>query len=702
MVQPLKIYLGDLTYDTVSLSTDAFPLNVGYIASYCLKEFGTDVEISLFKYITELDKAVHESPPDILALSNYCWNQRVGQEFFRMVKKINPNTLCVWGGPNFPIDGPSQEKFMSEFPEVDVYVSIEGEVGFRNIVEIALQSKSKHELKDKVLSQPIDGCISRDKTGKLQYSIPVGRKNNLDEIPSPYKTGLMDKFFDGRLTPMIQTNRGCPFSCTFCTDGQDAVRKINNFSLERVAGEIEYIGAKVAKNIHSLIISDLNFGMYTRDSQICDSIAEAKTKYDYPHYVSASTGKNSQEKIITAIETLKGSLQLMVAVQSMDQEVLTNIRRDNISVDRMLELAPAIKKSGLNTFSEVILGLPGETYQSHITTLRDLVRAQMDKILVFTCMMLPGSEMATPETRKKWKLNTKFRILPRDFAQLSNGKKVLEVEEVVIGSTTLSFEEYVELRLLSFIVFTTNREIVYTPLLKFLRENNIDVFELFFRMLKKIKTASMEIGKMVTGYTQSVRDELWDSPEEIEAHFQNENEYKKLLTGEAGINVINNFRALCTSKYMDDWTEYVLSIANDFIREKKSSDETFSSQFHEIANFCRGLSHNPLGKDRQSTNLKFEFHYDIPSWLRDTTNVKLDQFMFQSPNMMNFVFTDEQYKIVQDTLDTYGESISSIALALARISSPMLWRTHTLSNQATFDLTEQVQSGDDRSTLMYN
>ena len=67
MMQPLKIYLGDLTYDTTSLSTDAFPLNVGYIASYCLKEFGTDVEISLFKYITELDKAVHESPPDIFS-----------------------------------------------------------------------------------------------------------------------------------------------------------------------------------------------------------------------------------------------------------------------------------------------------------------------------------------------------------------------------------------------------------------------------------------------------------------------------------------------------------------------------------------------------------------------------------------------------------------------------------------------------------
>ena len=44
----IKIYLGDLTYNTVSLATDAFPLNVGFIASYCTKLFGDDIDITLF------------------------------------------------------------------------------------------------------------------------------------------------------------------------------------------------------------------------------------------------------------------------------------------------------------------------------------------------------------------------------------------------------------------------------------------------------------------------------------------------------------------------------------------------------------------------------------------------------------------------------------------------------------------------------
>ena len=85
--RPLKIYLGDLTYTTVTLATEAFPLNVGFIASYCKKLFGDDIEITLFKYIDDIDKAVNENPPDILGLSNYCWSHNVSYEIFKMCKK---------------------------------------------------------------------------------------------------------------------------------------------------------------------------------------------------------------------------------------------------------------------------------------------------------------------------------------------------------------------------------------------------------------------------------------------------------------------------------------------------------------------------------------------------------------------------------------------------------------------------------------
>ena len=338
--KPLQIYLGDLTYDTIALSTEVFPLNIGFIASYCKKRFGSDVDITIFKYIDKLDNAINNSPPDILAMSNYCWSYNVCSELFKIMKKIKPNTLTIWGGPNFPIDLPSQEKFFTKHSEVDFYVPVEGEIGFANIVEKMLKIDSEEEIKNQVQMTPIEGCISIGLDGKLLYNFSDTRMKTLDEIPSPYTTGMMDEFFDGKLVPMLQTNRGCPFTCTFCTDGTDDVNQVNRFSPERVKAEIDYIAEHVPENTHTLYISDLNFGMLPGDIETCNSLVEIQEKYGYPQKILSTTGKNNKERIIESIKRLNGTMALSMSVQSMNQQVLTNIRRPNISVDKMMALAP--------------------------------------------------------------------------------------------------------------------------------------------------------------------------------------------------------------------------------------------------------------------------------------------------------------------------------------------------------------------------
>ena len=673
-MNPLKIYLGDLTYDTVTLATEAMPLNVGYVAAYCLKRFGSAVDITIFKYIHDLEKAIHESPPDILGLSNYCWSKNVSLEMFRMLNKQNPHTLTVWGGPNFPIDLLSQEQFMKKYPEVDVYVPIDGEVGFSNIVKLALQATTIQEIKEKVLSKPIDGCIIRGPDGKLQFTIPIIRIKNLDEIPSPYTTGLMDKFFDGKLTPMMQTNRGCPFKCTFCADGKDEVNQVNSFSTERVKAELDYIVKQVPKNTHNLIFSDLNYGMYPRDQETSNYIAELQKKYDYPHFIYVSTGKNQKEKVINAIKTLKDSMRLWMSVQSLDQQILKNIRRDNISVEKMLALYPAIKETGLLTRSEVILGLPGETYESHIQTLRDLVHARMDEIQVHTCMLLDGSEMGTPTERKKWNLKSKFRILQRDFAELNNGKKVLEYEEVVVSSNKMTFEEYVELRLLSFVIYVTNRGIVYDPITKLLRQYNVDIFDFFYRIMKQVDTAPETISNVFERFKEATISELWDSSEELINNYQKNSEYQKLLNGEAGINVMYHFLAEVTAESMDEWADYVLEVAHDILKELEQYSEELESQFVVVSNYCRGLAHNTIGKDRMITNPEFKFEYDIMKWLKDPQELPLNNFKLMTPYRIRFQLTEEQFKSIQDTLDMYGDTKVGRSKALRMISSTNLWR----------------------------
>jgi radical SAM superfamily enzyme YgiQ (UPF0313 family) len=670
----LKIFLADLTYTTVTIATEALPINIGYIASYCIKRFGSKVDIKLFKYIEELEKAINESPPDILGLSNYVWSQNVSNEMFKLFTKKNPDGLKIWGGPNFPIDMPSQKKFFENFKDVDVYIPIDGEIGFSNLVEKALQMNTK-EMRSKILQEPIDGCMIKNPDGNLLYTIEGARIRNLDEIPSPYLTGILDHFFDDKLVPMLQTNRGCPFLCTFCTDGRESVNQVNRFGKQRVKDELDYIAKHVKEDIHSLYISDLNFGMLPGDLETCKSIVEIQKKYHYPEKINATTGKNNQERIIESIKSLNGTMLMSMSVQSMDEQVLTNIKRANISAEKMVELSPTIHEYGVNTSGEIIMGMPGQSYASVLDTIRQLIYGKVDDIIIHACMMLPGSEMATPVERSKWKLETKFRILPMDFTVLGNGKKICEIDEIVVGSKDMTFDDYLALRMIAFTLSIVNRATLFEPLLKFLKQQKIDVSKLFFQMVEERKSAPKPVELMYDRFNKVTVDELYDSPEEIISLIQKDEEYQKLIEGRGAINVIKYHGAAVLSECMDEWTEYALSIANDLLRKDVTWNEEIEKQFHDVGNYCRGRCHNPLGKDRMQTNPEFTFYYDIIKWLSDNSdNMLLDECKLPEPVKTVFSLTNEQYKFINDTLDLYGDNLIGKTKARLLESTQTIWR----------------------------
>ena len=525
-----------------------------------------------------------------------------------------------------------------------------------------------------MLEEPIDGCITRLKNGKLQYSTAPIRTKQLDEIPSPYTSGLLDQFFDGKLAPMIQTNRGCPFSCTFCVDGSKLVNKVNSFSNERVKQELHYIAKHVKPNMHSMHISDLNFGMYNKDLEICDYINEIQEEYNFPKYVKVTSGKNNKEKIIEAIQKLGKSTSMTMSVQSMDPQVLSNIRRDNISKQALIALGPALKKEGLSSISEVILGLPGESHASTMQTLKDLIHADLDWINIWTLMLLEGSELNTPQERKKWSIESKFRIIPRDFAKLKNGTVVTEIEEVGVSTSTLSFDEYVELRLFALIIKVTKSGTIFAPLFKFLREQNVDIFDLLYQMLKNIDHAPRNIQEVFKQFKQDTITELWDTPEEIEKNYQNESEYKKLLNGEAGQNLIYYYHALIISEHISDWTEFTLQLSEKILNQDKKIDESVNQQFLSVSRYCQGLGYNILGKDRMQTEPKFFLDYNVMAWMNAKTSSSLNNFKNKNGKEVIFKLTKEQFDLVQDNLEIFGDTPTGRSQVIKVVPESKWWR----------------------------
>src|SRR5436190_16962023 len=212
------VAFADLTHTSVAIDANNNPLAVGYIAAYALRHLGRDISPRLFKYPAALGRFLDREAPPIVCFTNYMWNEQLSCAFARAIKRHRPRTVVVMGGPNYPVDASEQQAYLADHPEIDFFADGEGELAFVNLfqaladVNFDADRLRRHATAVAGFHYMVDGHFVRGET--------LPRILDLDHtLPSPYTLGLLDEFFDDRLSPMVQTARGCPYSCTFCHDG---------------------------------------------------------------------------------------------------------------------------------------------------------------------------------------------------------------------------------------------------------------------------------------------------------------------------------------------------------------------------------------------------------------------------------------------------------------------------------------------------
>src|SRR5262245_23096953 len=230
-----RIFLCDLTYTQQTIASDVMPAAVGGIAAY-LKQEVPSVDVRLFKYPEQLTQElesltpVSATIPRVVGFSNYVWNCNLSLGFAKAIKERFPSVIVVFGGPNLAYDSAEQEQFLQQNRLIDFHVVKEGETAFCHLV----QTLMAHQWDPASVSeQSINNLAFIDADGRFRLSPKIDRVP-LEILPSPYTSGMMDEFFDGRLYPIIQTNRGCPFECTFCTEGMHYWTKVQRRKRDRI------------------------------------------------------------------------------------------------------------------------------------------------------------------------------------------------------------------------------------------------------------------------------------------------------------------------------------------------------------------------------------------------------------------------------------------------------------------------------------
>ena len=107
------------------------PLGISMIASYALKHFNDQIEAKVFKSADKFISHVEKEIPRIACFSNYNWTENLSYQIASRLKKKDPNTIIVFGGPNYTLyDAEEQKKFFKAHPDIDYYIIGEGEVPF--------------------------------------------------------------------------------------------------------------------------------------------------------------------------------------------------------------------------------------------------------------------------------------------------------------------------------------------------------------------------------------------------------------------------------------------------------------------------------------------------------------------------------------------------------------------------------------------
>ena len=309
--------------------------------------------------------------PDVVGFSAFLWSFPFFLRVADLLKQDDPSRLVVFGGPSarpVMLDLPPHDLLAGA---VDVLVINEGEETFREIV--AAPDRTPAAL------ARLPGIASRvDGRWKETPTRPLG---DLNLLASPYEMRLMPPTGMG----ILQTYRGCPFTCSFCEWGTlespKRVRDVDSLTAE--------FDAMARLGLRAALLADaglnLNAGAFRN-----------------LHRAARDTGFLSGRGLICEVypATVRqehldflrdvGNAYVGVGLQSFDTEVLAHVDRkyDEARFEQTLGSLSEVSKVAV----EIIMGLPGdspERFRRNFERARRLPCA----LRVYHCVVLPSALM---------------------------------------------------------------------------------------------------------------------------------------------------------------------------------------------------------------------------------------------------------------------------------------------------------------------
>lgn len=334
------------------------PTNFGYLISYAKKFHpGNDYIVRSAKFFNDKEILNECKDADLV-----CFTATSPQIYHAedLSKKIKAPK--VFGGVHPTID--PQDAFNRG---ADIVVRGEGELAFKKILD-----NPERALHQKVFKEPFI--------------------KNLDTLPFPDRKAIQQEKYlqltlqnDGVKIASINSSRGCPYNCTFCTSKAIWGRKARFRSAENV---VEELGELVDLGIEHLKFSDDTFTLNKKRVYKFCEIKNAKG-LDVPW--SANARVNTLDYNVLKAMKEAGCMELWLGVESGSQKVLDALKK-GITKDQVRSAFRASRKLGIRTRGYFMIGNETETRKDIKKTEKFIEELDPDIVGISINTPFPGSE----------------------------------------------------------------------------------------------------------------------------------------------------------------------------------------------------------------------------------------------------------------------------------------------------------------------
>lgn len=641
------IYLAELAHNGFGLSLNTVPLGIGCVGAYSKGIFKDKIELHLFRQFDDLMKSVKTQPPHIVGFGCFTWNSHLTAAASKYVREACPDALIVWGGLDISLSDWEDEQdkahpknqnlcagstreydlaMLMNNLSIDLIVHGDGEVSFSNIVERFLETTDR----SKAIEQPLDGC-SALVNDQLLSGKPVEALIDLDTIPSPYLMGLFTQMFEQfQLVPQVETVRGCPYKCTYCTIGGN-VNKLRRHSLEYIKEEILYLKENSPNGI--LRIADSNWGILKRDVQLAEFIKQLQDTTGYPSSLRVYYAeKGPFENVRQMAQTLKSLLPLNMSFQTLTDEVLKNIKRKNVPIPQIKEMIKFAHNNGIATSTELISGLPGETYDSFREVFLKTVKLNFDSVYVGSLYLTRGAELDTNEFRELYGLKTMYALLGNNVTKV-NSQYVVEADEVVVETNSMSLDDFWRFHELNLFIFSSFGAGFVKELVMHCLNYEITPLEIQDELLGAPEKYEF-YNKINTGYVTTVKTKYYSDREQLEEAVAEAIERQGNIDDfSISRQFLYYLGTLASSQnkqlFVTDFVEAARSVYN-----KKNTNVTgFYPILDTLGNLAKNIIISPI--EQTEEEITMDCDYDLVAWAKDDYDKSLAEYRLEKPRLFS-------------------------------------------------------------------